>query len=90
MIQTLEDDAFTRIFHDPPTFRLAGELYSESFYLQLRRVLKRGGRLFHYIGDLDSASGRSVAKGVVRRLQEAGFQQVNRAPEAFGLTAVKR
>jgi len=49
--------------------------------------LKRGGRLFHYIGDLDSTSGRVVAKGAVRRLQEAGFVQVERRPEAFGLVA---
>ncbi|HZT42481.1 MAG TPA: methyltransferase domain-containing protein [Chthonomonadaceae bacterium] len=89
VVQTLEDRSFDRILHDPPTFRLAGQLYSERFYTQLFRVLKRGGRLFHYIGDLDSASGRSVAKGVVRRLQQAGFQQVERAQDAFGLTARK-
>lgn len=89
VVQTLEDRSFDRILHDPPTFRLAGQLYSESFYKQLFRVLKRGGRLFHYIGDLDSTSGRSVAKGVVHRLQQAGFQQVERAVDAFGLTAKK-
>lgn len=85
----LPDESFTRIFHDPPTFRLAGDLYSAEFYQQLFRVLKRGGRLFHYIGDLDSTSGRVVAKGVVRRLQEAGFARVERRPEAFGVTAAR-
>jgi len=90
VIRTLEDRSCDRILHDPPTFRLAGQLYSESFYMQLYRVLKQGGRLFHYIGDLDSVSGRSVARGVLRRLQQAGFQQVERAEDAFGLTARKR
>ena len=40
-----------------------------------------------YIGDLESTSGRVVAKGAVRRLQEAGFTRVDRRPEAFGLVA---
>lgn len=81
--------AFSRIIHDPPTFSLAGELYSAACYRQLFRVLKRGGRLFHYIGDLDSRSGHNVMKGAIRRLQEAGFERIVRRPEAFGLLAFK-
>jgi predicted methyltransferase len=89
VVPTLPDSAFARIFHDPPTFKLAGELYSGAFYRQLYRVLARSGRLFHYVGDLKSESGQRVAKGVGRRLQEAGFTRITRVPEAFGLTAVK-
>src|SRR5437762_1075932 len=48
VVQTFEDGSFARIIHDPPTFSLAGELYSGAFYQQLFRVLKRGGRLYHY------------------------------------------
>ena len=88
-IQRFEDSSFARIIHDPPAFRLAGELYSGEFYRQLHRVLQRGGRLFHYIGDLRSRSGRGVARGAVRRLYEAGFRRVVRRPEAFGLVAYK-
>ncbi len=88
-IRVLEDEAFSRIIHDPPRFSLAGELYSGEFYRHLFRVLTRRGRLFHYIGDLDSRSGRNVVKGVVRRLQEAGFSRVDRKPAAFGVVAYK-
>ncbi len=88
-IEALETHGFARVFHDPPTFRLAGELYSGAFYRELHRVLQPGGRVFHYIGDLDSTSGRVVAKGAVRRLQEAGFGRVERHPETFGLVAWK-
>ncbi len=88
-VREMPDESFSRIFHDPPTFKIAGELYSGEMYRQLYRVLKRGGRMYHYIGDLDSTSGRVVAKGAVRRLQEAGFSRVDRRPEAFGLTAFK-
>jgi predicted methyltransferase len=88
-IGNFESGTFSRVIHDPPTFSLAGDLYSGEFYGELFRVLGRGGRLFHYIGDLESKSGRSVARGVIRRLGEAGFSRVVRRPEAFGLVAYK-
>jgi predicted methyltransferase len=88
-IHNFESEAFARIIHDPPAFSLAGELYSGEFYDQLFRILGRGGRLFHYIGDLESKSGRIVAKGAGRRLQDAGFSRIARRPEAFGLVAYK-
>ncbi len=84
-----DDGTFSRIVHDPPVFSLAGELYSGAFYRQLCRVLARKGRVYHYVGDLSSRSGRNVVRGVVRRLQEAGFSRVVRRPEAFGLVAYK-
>jgi len=88
-IGKLEDETFARIIHDPPAFSLAGDLYSSAFYRQLFRVLQRGGRLFHYIGDLESKSGRAVSRGAMRRLREAGFSRVARRPKAFGLVAYK-
>jgi predicted methyltransferase len=84
-----DGESFSCVVHDPPTFSLAGELYSEEFYRELYRVLRRNGRLFHYIGDLDSPSGARVSKGAMRRLQSAGFARVVRRPEAFGLVAYK-
>ena len=88
LIEGMPDDFFARIIHDPPTLQLAGELYSGEMYRHLFRTLKRGGRLFHYIGDLNSPFGRSIAKGAARRLQDAGFT-VTRRPEAFGLLGAK-
>lgn len=88
-VGSFEDGAFSRIIHDPPTFSLAGELYSGEFYRQLHRVLGRKGRLFHYIGDPNSRSGRNLTRGVSRRLQEAGFSRVVRKPAAFGVVALK-
>jgi predicted methyltransferase len=88
-VQTFEDESFARIVHDPPMFSLAGELYSGECYRHLFRVLRRKGRMFHYIGDLSSRSGRNVTRGVVRRLQEAGFSRVVRKPGAFGVVAYK-
>jgi predicted methyltransferase len=89
LVPDLESDRFSRILHDPPISSLGGELYSGAFYRELLRVLKRGGRLFHYIGDPASKSGQTVTKGVVRRLREAGFPRVVPQPQAFGVVAYK-
>jgi len=88
-VQEFDDGAFTRIIHDPPAFSLAGDLYALDFYRELYRLLSRNGRLFHYIGDPESKSGRNITASAVRRLQQAGFRQVARAPRAFGLIASK-
>jgi len=88
VIQQFDDASFNRVIHDPPTFSLAGDLYSAEFYRSLHRVLRRGGRLFHYIGNPDSKSGQSVTAGVIRRLQQAGFTRVARRPDAFGVVAM--
>ena len=62
------------ILHDPPRFGIAGELYSQVFYDQLARVIKRKGKLFHYTGAPNKlTSGRDVGNEVVKRLQHAGF-----------------
>ena len=87
MLPTLADASFARILHDPPQLSLAGHLYSEDFYRELRRVLARGGRLFHYIGDPNSPFGSRTTSGVMRRLHDAGFRRVVRRPEAFGVVA---
>jgi predicted methyltransferase len=89
IVPTFEEESFSRIVHDPPVFNQAGQLYSGVFYRELYRVLKRGGRLFHYIGDLNSKSSGTVTKGALKRLQEAGFKKVVRRPEAFGVVAYK-
>jgi len=74
-IETLADDAFDVVLHDPPRFGIAGELYSRQFYAQLARVLRPGGTLFHYTGSPNKlTSGRDVPGEVMRRLQASGFQ----------------
>jgi len=49
-ITQIADASVDALLHDPPRFGIAGELYSRAFYDQLARVLRRGGRLFHYTG----------------------------------------
>ncbi|MGC3982041.1 MAG: SAM-dependent methyltransferase [Steroidobacteraceae bacterium] len=73
-IVSLPSDSMDAALHDPPRFGIAGELYSQVFYDHLARVLKRGGRLFHYTGTPNKlTSGRDVPNEVAQRLRHAGF-----------------
>ncbi len=85
---SFDDGYFNAIIHDPPMFSLAGHLYSQSIYHTFYRILKPGGRLFHYIGNPESRLGASVGRGAVERLKKAGFR-VTKKDRAFGVLAVK-
>ncbi len=68
------NDSVDAILHDPPRFGIAGELYSQLFYNQLARVLKRKGKMFHYTGMPNKlSSGRDLSNEVATRLHRAGF-----------------
>ncbi|MHA6204776.1 class I SAM-dependent methyltransferase [Dyella soli] len=74
-ITQIADASVDALLHDPPRFGIAGELYSQVFYDQLARVLRRNGRLFHYTGSPNKlTSDRDVPREVARRLEKAGFK----------------
>jgi predicted methyltransferase len=74
-IAALATSSFDAVLHDPPRFGIAGELYSQSFYDELARVLKRRGKLFHYTGTPNKlTTGRDVPAEVANRLRRAGFE----------------
>jgi len=89
LVRKLPDSYFTKIIHDPPRFtKSTGDLYSLEFYLELYRVLKRGGVLFHYTGE-PRIHGPSILKGVRDRLEKAGFRVLRFDKKALGFIAVK-
>lgn len=74
-IAQVADASVDALLHDPPRFGIAGELYSQAFYDQLARALRRGGRLFHYTGSPNKlTSDRDVPREVAKRLEKAGFK----------------
>jgi predicted methyltransferase len=87
-VSALSDASVDAILHDPPRFGIAGELYSQKFYDQLARVLKRRGKLFHYTGSPNKlTSGRDVPNEVAKRLRRAGFDAQT---SGDGVLAAKR
>jgi len=90
VVRKFKDESFDVVIHDPPRFSLAGQLYSQEFYRDLFRVLKPGGRLFHYVGNPGKKYRRKdLQKGVMERLRKAGFVGVKRVEEALGVVARK-
>jgi predicted methyltransferase len=90
VVKKFKEGSFDVVIHDPPRFSLAGELYSGEFYRELFRVLRPGGRLFHYVGNPGKKyRKRDLQKGVMERLRKAGFVGVKRVEEALGVVAKK-
>jgi len=88
-IRRFKDGFFNGIIHDPPTFKLANELYSREFYNELYRVLKRKGRLYHYAPWPGKLKKEVFYLKIVRRLKEAGFKDVKYKEKSSGVSCVK-
>ena len=74
-VKSLEENSFDIILHDPPRFSHAGELYSEEFYRDLFRILRKYGHLLHYVVKPGSKyRGKDFVKGVQNRLMDVGFK----------------
>jgi len=87
-IGTLRDSSVDAVLHDPPRFGIAGDLYSQGFYDELARVLRRRGKLFHYTGAPNQFSaGRKLSQEVANRLRRAGFDVES---SGDGVLAVRR
>ncbi|ASJ01642.1 class I SAM-dependent methyltransferase [Thermococcus gorgonarius] len=90
VVKKFRDESFDAIIHDPPRFSLAGHLYSEEFYHKLFRILKPGGRLFHYVGNPGKRyRKKDLQKGVMERLRKVGFAGVKKVEKALGVVARK-
>ena len=89
-VEDVPDATFQAIVHDPPTFAVAGDLYSAAIYEQFLRILQPGGRLFHYTGAPGSRRrGQDLPSRVATRLNGVGFEQVQVSEEVQGVLARK-
>jgi len=87
---TFPDRKFDAVIHDPPSFKIAGELYSLKFYRELYRILKPGGKLFHYTGRPGgNTNNQDLGLSVMKRLKEAGFINIIRYDAALGIVAMR-
>jgi predicted methyltransferase len=89
VVSQFDDECFDVIIHDPPRFNVAGELYSLEFYKELHRILRRGGRIFHYTGEPGRHSNIDILKGVKNRLLKAGFSEIRWINYAKGFLVLK-
>ena len=75
----LEKEFFDIIIHDPPRLSLSTKLYSQDFYDQIYRVMKKKGKLYHYTGDPGSKNrDMDIREGISKRLENSGFVNIIR------------
>ena len=89
-IEQFGEDSFDCIIHDPPTFKLAPQLFSVDFYRRLFRVLKNKGRLFHYTPLYKIKRGYDFPSKIKGKLQESGFKIIGFSENACGLLCKKQ
>ncbi|MEM4572957.1 MAG: RsmD family RNA methyltransferase [Candidatus Caldarchaeum sp.] len=70
------DVAFDAVMHDPPTYKIAGHLYSMELYTAVYNVMRRGAVLVHYVGQPGIKRGVQFYRGVLNRLRKAGFKPI--------------
>ena len=88
-VKSFESNYFDCIIHDPPTFKLAGELFSLQFYQLLMGRLKTGGKVFHYTPLYKIKQGVDFPSQVKKRLVKAGFKNINYSENAGGFLCQK-
>ncbi len=75
-VSMLGDHTLAAILHDPPRFNLAPELYEIAFYRELWRVLRTGGKVYHYTGNPRKHQSKGLPIRTAERMTKAGFTRV--------------
>ena len=88
-IKEFGESHFDCIIHDPPTFKLAPELFTEGFYKELYRVLKEKGRLFHYTPLYKISQGYDFPSKIEKKLKKTGFKVLDFQPAKGGIVCKK-
>lgn len=83
-VKELKNSSFDIVMHDPPTFKIAPELYSEEFYSQLKRIMKDSALLYHYMPMPGVRKGKDFSKTITLKLKKSGFEMVRYSREAQG------
>jgi uncharacterized protein len=87
-LRTCKDHTFDVVILDGGIPRTSGLFFSQDNYNQARRVLKRGGTLYHYLPDKGQQRGRDFPAEVIARIKKAGFSKVQRFKEQNYVVAV--
>ena len=80
-VKECKDSMFDNVILDGGTPRSSGNFFSQEHYNHIRRVLKRGGKLYHYLPDHGVQRGRDFPAEVIARIKKAGFRTVQRFRE---------
>jgi len=88
-IKSFSENHFDCIIHDPPTFKLAPELFTEAFYKELYRVLRKNGKAFHYTPLYKISQGYDFPSKIEKKLKKTGFKVLEFRPQDGGIVCKK-
>jgi len=88
-IMRFKNNFFSRIIHDPPTFKYSPDLYSEEFYKAMFRVLRKGGKLYHYAPCPQKTKNKVFYNRIIRHLKACGFRNMRYDEISSGVSAEK-
>jgi len=77
-VRSCKDKEFDCVILDGGTPRSSGHFFSQANYDEMRRILKAGGRLYHYLPDHGVQRGRDFPAEVIARVKKAGFRSIKR------------
>lgn len=89
-IKEIKSNSIDRILHDPPTTSFGKELFSLEFYLELYRILKSKGILYHYCPNPGKTKGTEYWPTIQKLLIKAGFTNAEYHKESSGIHATKK
>lgn len=74
VLDCIKRNYFNKIIYDPPSFRIAEDLYTEETYKKLYALLKAGGIIYHYIGYIGKLTNKKIIPKIKQRCKIAGFK----------------
>lgn len=77
-IKKFKDDSFDNVVLDTGIFRECGEVFSLSNYKEIYRILKKQGKLYHYVPSPEIKKGRSLISEVINRLKQLSFKNIQK------------
>ena len=77
-IKNFDKESFDNVIYDAGTPRSSGLFFSTEHYAETYHVLKRNGKLYHYLPRPQIEQGRDFAKAIIERLEELRFRLLER------------
>jgi predicted methyltransferase len=88
-IKKFPAEHFDNIILDAGTVHESGDFFAKSNYVEVYRVLKHGGKLYHYLPQSGINRGRDYIGEIIHRLKDVGFKNIQRDEESSSVSAEK-
>ncbi len=78
LVRNTQKESCDNVIYDAGTPRSSGLFFSTEHYAETYRILRRNGKLYHYLPRPQIEQGRDFAKAIIQRLEELRFMLLER------------